>query len=451
LSKRKNAFRDKIDSILAEGDLADTDVLASGDGDAAGGDGGTGDALVRLVSPTTETKLDEIDIARIQSRRYAEGAGADALRSSIESRGIVQPLLLRPAGAGYEVVDGEQRLAAARSLGLQRVPAVVRNLSDDEVRHADAERAATVSAVAPEAPVAAVAKAGPTRAAAPRKRAGVAPSPRAVAKAPGLSGRAAKVAAAAAAPAAAAKKAAPAAPAKRKAVAPPKPVAKKAVAPVTPAAAAKKTAVKAAPKKAAAVPVAAAKKAAAPKKAATVPAKAAAAPRKAVAPRKAAAPKKAAAPARPKAAPPRKPSRTRAPERLPFPPRPEEPAAIEVQRPITLPEPLPTFGEPAEPAAVPAAAEATTRAGEPTPASAERTGRLAFPTPSPERALVGAGAAGGGSGTQLRDGVFLFLVLDAGFAAASFLLLNDSAIGVPSLIVLGVGVVVLVILAVARR
>ena len=111
----------------------------------------TDDALTRLVSPTTETKLDEIDIARVSVPTHHSLAPTNLteLAASISRRGILMPLLLRPSGDGYEVVDGGKRLIAARALGMRRVPAVVRELTDDEVAAAMAERAGvTVGGVA---------------------------------------------------------------------------------------------------------------------------------------------------------------------------------------------------------------------------------------------------------------------------------------------------------------
>ena len=55
--------------------------------------------------------------------------------NSIRERGILQPLLVRPASsgaAGYEIVAGERRWRAAQRAGLHEVPAVVRELSDQE-------------------------------------------------------------------------------------------------------------------------------------------------------------------------------------------------------------------------------------------------------------------------------------------------------------------------------
>lgn len=54
------------------------------------------------------------------------------LAASVAEHGILQPLLVRQTGGGWEVVAGRRRLAAARTAGLEAVPCVVRDLTDDE-------------------------------------------------------------------------------------------------------------------------------------------------------------------------------------------------------------------------------------------------------------------------------------------------------------------------------
>ena len=56
------------------------------------------------------------------------------LRQSIESEGILVPLLVRKScdGAGYEIVSGHRRKEAALGGGLERVPVIVKELSDDQ-------------------------------------------------------------------------------------------------------------------------------------------------------------------------------------------------------------------------------------------------------------------------------------------------------------------------------
>lgn len=53
---------------------------------------------------------------------------------SIQRAGVITPLIVRRHSAGYQVVLGRARLQAARDIGLESVPAIIRNLNDDELQ-----------------------------------------------------------------------------------------------------------------------------------------------------------------------------------------------------------------------------------------------------------------------------------------------------------------------------
>lgn len=78
------------------------------------------------------------DIERIrpnpyQPRRNFTDSDLQDLSDSIRSQGIIQPLLVRKTGNGYELVAGERRLRAARKVGLAQVPVVVKEVTDAEM------------------------------------------------------------------------------------------------------------------------------------------------------------------------------------------------------------------------------------------------------------------------------------------------------------------------------
>jgi len=62
---------------------------------------------------------------RSQPRRRFEDASLKALAESIRSHGVLEPLLVRKAGEGYEIIAGERRYRAAQMAGLEAVPAIV--------------------------------------------------------------------------------------------------------------------------------------------------------------------------------------------------------------------------------------------------------------------------------------------------------------------------------------
>ena len=82
---------------------------------------------------TNEIPIDLIDPSRLQPRSVFDDAKLDELAKSIIANGVVQPVLLRRKGSRFELIAGERRWRAAERAGLTKIPAVVRNVSDDKI------------------------------------------------------------------------------------------------------------------------------------------------------------------------------------------------------------------------------------------------------------------------------------------------------------------------------
>ncbi len=67
-----------------------------------------------------------------QPRTQFEPGAIRELAASIRERGVLQPVLLRPAGDGFQLVAGERRFLAAREAGFNTIPAIIRPLTDRE-------------------------------------------------------------------------------------------------------------------------------------------------------------------------------------------------------------------------------------------------------------------------------------------------------------------------------
>ena len=97
---------------------------------------GRGLAAILAVSPREQQdELRDVPVELIgpnpsQPRRAFDEDGLLALAESIRSRGVLQPVLVRPVAGRYELIAGERRWRAARLAGLQTVPAVVRHRGD---------------------------------------------------------------------------------------------------------------------------------------------------------------------------------------------------------------------------------------------------------------------------------------------------------------------------------
>lgn len=86
----------------------------------------------RKVDGLAEIPLDQIFRGQYQPRRHFDEAALDDLAASIQSQGLMQPIVLRarPIG-GYEIIAGERRWRAAQLAGLHSVPGIVREIDDE--------------------------------------------------------------------------------------------------------------------------------------------------------------------------------------------------------------------------------------------------------------------------------------------------------------------------------
>jgi len=87
----------------------------------------------RSPENTAEVPVDRLEPNPQQPRLVMEPAALQALAASIRESGMVQPILVRPHGGGYQIIAGERRWRAALELGLATVPVTVREVPDDRL------------------------------------------------------------------------------------------------------------------------------------------------------------------------------------------------------------------------------------------------------------------------------------------------------------------------------
>ena len=80
-----------------------------------------------------EIPLDRIDPNPKQPRMEFDGEALTELAESIRAQGVLQPVLVRPAGDRFQLVAGERRFRASQKLGRSTIPAIVRPIEDDEL------------------------------------------------------------------------------------------------------------------------------------------------------------------------------------------------------------------------------------------------------------------------------------------------------------------------------
>src|SRR5689334_21908795 len=89
-------------------------------------------------SLVTGERVQDLPLERIHpnARQPRIEFDADALAElaeSIRAQGVLQPVLVRPSGDNFELIAGERRYRASRSIGLSTIPAIVRSVSDEEM------------------------------------------------------------------------------------------------------------------------------------------------------------------------------------------------------------------------------------------------------------------------------------------------------------------------------
>jgi len=82
---------------------------------------------------TLELGLDQIEPNSEQPRTRFADTALDELAQSIRANGIVQPIVVRRRGSKYQIVAGERRWRAAQRAGLHKIPAVIKQVSDEKM------------------------------------------------------------------------------------------------------------------------------------------------------------------------------------------------------------------------------------------------------------------------------------------------------------------------------
>ena len=83
----------------------------------------------------SHVRLSDIDVDPHQPRKTFESEALESLSQSIMEHGVLQPIVLLPAGIGrYTIIAGERRFRAARMAGLSEIPAVVMDVSPQQAK-----------------------------------------------------------------------------------------------------------------------------------------------------------------------------------------------------------------------------------------------------------------------------------------------------------------------------
>lgn len=87
------------------------------------------------VTAETDQKISQLKVSLItpnkfQPRKQFDNSKLEELKDSIKEKGIIQPIIVRAVGDGYELIAGERRFRAVKELGYEDIPAIVKDVSD---------------------------------------------------------------------------------------------------------------------------------------------------------------------------------------------------------------------------------------------------------------------------------------------------------------------------------
>jgi len=125
--ERRGGLGRGIGSLIPEGDRNAVDVFFGSDSKKPIG------VEVAPGARLAQLDLDQITPNPQQPRTVFEADAFAELGHSIREFGVLQPIVVRPLGAGYELIMGERRLRASKEAGLVSIPAVVRETADENM------------------------------------------------------------------------------------------------------------------------------------------------------------------------------------------------------------------------------------------------------------------------------------------------------------------------------
>lgn len=92
-----------------------------------------------IMESAKESDIMQIPVSDIrpnpyQPRKSFDQEALDELATSIKNYGVFQPIIVKKSIKGYDLIAGERRLRASKLAGLETIPAIVKDFSDDEMR-----------------------------------------------------------------------------------------------------------------------------------------------------------------------------------------------------------------------------------------------------------------------------------------------------------------------------
>ena len=80
-----------------------------------------------------DVNIDELRVNPYQPRKVFNDEALSDLAESIKEHGVFQPIIVKKSIKGYEIIAGERRVRASKLAGLTKIPAIIRNLNDEQM------------------------------------------------------------------------------------------------------------------------------------------------------------------------------------------------------------------------------------------------------------------------------------------------------------------------------
>ena len=120
MSRKSKRPDERLDTLLPARQFPQTPLIPGG-------------GTVTTSESVLEIPLDSLDANPYQTRTVLDEKSLDELADSIKSIGLMEPIVVRASGGGrYQVIAGERRVKACYMAGVYKIPAVVRNVSDQQ-------------------------------------------------------------------------------------------------------------------------------------------------------------------------------------------------------------------------------------------------------------------------------------------------------------------------------
>ena len=92
----------------------------------------------KIIEETAKDEIVQIKLSELRSnpyqpRLYFDEAALQELADSIKEHGVFQPIIVKKSVKGYEIVAGERRVKASIKAGLETIPAIIKDFSDEEM------------------------------------------------------------------------------------------------------------------------------------------------------------------------------------------------------------------------------------------------------------------------------------------------------------------------------